>query len=113
MIVLLKHSSKALSLNINQLTNKNIALIGPTANTTRLMQGNYFRIAPHFVSAFVGFQTIVQGSLFICMNKLLPDIQMTLLQALEKVARSPIHVVLAGSSLDLSYIRDSPQHATL
>ena len=44
----------------------------------------------------------------------LPDIQTNLLQELEKVIRSPMHVVvLAGSSLDLSYIRDSPQYASL
>ncbi len=44
----------------------------------------------------------------------LPYIQMTLLQELEKVVRSPMHVVvMSGSSLDLSYIRDSPQYASL
>ena len=40
-IVLLKNINKALPLNIDQLTNKTIALIGPTANATGLMQGNY------------------------------------------------------------------------
>lgn len=43
-----------------------------------------------------------------------PDIQLSLLQQLEKVVRSPIHVIImSGSSLDLSYIRDSPQYASL
>lgn len=44
----------------------------------------------------------------------LPDIQMSLLQQLEKVVHSPIHVVvMSGSSIDLSYIRDSPQYASM
>lgn len=44
----------------------------------------------------------------------LPEIQLALLQQLEKVVRSPLHVVImSGSSLDLSYIRDSSQCASL
>jgi hypothetical protein len=44
----------------------------------------------------------------------LPDIQLSLLQQLVKVVRSPLHVVImSGSSLDLSFIRDSPQYASL
>ena len=44
----------------------------------------------------------------------LPPIQFALLQELEKVVRSPIHVVImSGSSLDLSYIRDSTKFASL
>ena len=44
----------------------------------------------------------------------LPDIQVSLIQQLLKVVRSPLHVVImAGSSLDLSFIRDSPQFASL
>ena len=35
-IVLLKNVNKALPLNINQLQNKKIALIGPSANATRI-----------------------------------------------------------------------------
>jgi beta-glucosidase-like glycosyl hydrolase len=68
-MVLLKNSNKALPLNMDQLTNKKIALIGPTANATRLMQGNYFGTAPYLTTPLMGFQTIVQGSLFNCMNK--------------------------------------------
>ena len=38
----------------------------------------------------------------------LPPIQLALIEQLEKVSRSPIHVVImSGSSLDLTYIRDS------
>jgi len=41
-------------------------------------------------------------------------IQMSLLKNIEKVVRSPIHVVImSGSSLDLSYIRDSNNFASL
>ncbi len=37
----------------------------------------------------------------------LPDIQLSLLQQSEKVVRSPLHViVMSGSSLDLSFIRE-------
>lgn len=44
----------------------------------------------------------------------LPDIQLSLIRQLEKVVRSPLHVVImSGSSIDLSYIRDSPQCASL
>ena len=44
----------------------------------------------------------------------LPPIQFSLLQQLEKVVRSPLHVVImSGSSLDLSYIRDSNNYGSL
>lgn len=44
----------------------------------------------------------------------LPPIQMELLQQLEKVVHSSLHVVImSGSSLDLSYIRDSNSYASL
>ena len=44
----------------------------------------------------------------------LPPIQLALLQELEKVVRSPIHaVIMSGSSLDLSYIRDSANSTSL
>jgi hypothetical protein len=44
----------------------------------------------------------------------LPDIQLALLQKLKKAVRSPMHVVImSGSSVDLSYIRDSTQFASL
>ena len=44
----------------------------------------------------------------------IPSIQLSLLQRIEKVIRSPLHVVImSGSSMDLSYIRDSPQCGSL
>lgn len=44
----------------------------------------------------------------------LPYIQLSLIQQLEKVVHSPLHVVImSGSSIDLSYIRDSSQCASL
>ncbi len=44
----------------------------------------------------------------------LPSIQLTLIQQLENVVRSPLHVVImSGSSLDLSYVRDSKQCGSL
>jgi beta-glucosidase-like glycosyl hydrolase len=60
-IVLLKNTNKALPLDINQLKNKRIALIGPTANATGLMQGNYHGIAPYLISPVEGFQNVTQG----------------------------------------------------
>ncbi len=47
-------------------------------------------------------------------NITLPDIQISLIQQLEKVVRSPINVIMiSGSSIDLTYIRDSPQCGSL
>ncbi len=44
----------------------------------------------------------------------MPAIQLALIQQLEKVSRSPVHVVImAGSSLDLTYVRDSNLCASL
>ena len=44
----------------------------------------------------------------------LPGGQLPLIQQLEKVVRSPLHVVImSGSSLDLSYVRGSSQFASL
>jgi xylan 1,4-beta-xylosidase len=63
-IVLLKNSNKSLPLEMDQLTNITIALIGPTANATTLMQGSYHGIAPYLTAPLTGFTTIVQGNLF-------------------------------------------------
>ncbi len=44
----------------------------------------------------------------------LPDIQLSLIQQLEKVIRSSLHIIImSGSSLDLSYVRDSDQCGSL
>jgi beta-D-xylosidase 4 len=159
-IVLLKNVNKALPLNIDQLQNKKIALIGPTANATGLMQGNYYGRAPYLIDPVTGFQGITQGhSINISFaygckitdgdqsgyaeaialaqasdvviffggidqsveseghdrtSIALPDVQLNLLKQLEKVVRSPLHVVImSGSSLDLSYVRDSSQSGSL
>jgi beta-D-xylosidase 4 len=56
-IVLLKNLNNALPLNIDQLKGKKIALIGPTANATVLMQGNYYGKAPYLISPLSAFQT--------------------------------------------------------
>jgi beta-D-xylosidase 4 len=43
-----------------------------------------------------------------------PEIQLSLMLQIGAVVRSPLHVVMmSGSSLDLSYIRDSPQYGSL
>lgn len=60
-IVLLKNANKALPLNIEQLQNKKIALIGPTAAATVLMQGNYYGKAPYLIDPVTGFRGITQG----------------------------------------------------
>ncbi|CAF1005974.1 unnamed protein product [Adineta steineri] len=159
-IVLLKNTNKALPFDINGLQNKKIALIGPTANATALMQGNYFGNAPFLISPLLGFELITQShsinisyamgckitdsdeSGFAAAIELakssdiviflggidqsveseghdrtsiaLPDVQLRLIQQLEKVVRTPLHVVImSGSSLDLSYISDSNECASL
>jgi hypothetical protein len=159
-IVLLKNINNALPLNINQLQGKKIALIGPTANATVLMQGNYFGTAPYIIDPITGFKSIVEGKSidvefsFGCQisgsdesgfaeaielarqadvvfyfgglnqsqeaedidrNSIaLPPIQLSLLQQIESVVRAPIHVVImSGSSLDLSFIRDSSNYSSL
>ncbi len=62
-IVLLKNVNKALPLNIEQLTNKTIALIGPTANATVLMQGSYYGIAPFLIDPVTGFKSLIAGTI--------------------------------------------------
>ncbi len=62
-IVLLKNLNNSLPLHVNQLTNKRIALIGPTANATRLMQANYCGNAPYLIDPFKAFNSTVQGKL--------------------------------------------------
>ncbi len=73
-MVLLKNLNNALPLNINQLTNKRIALIGPTTNATVLMQGNYFGTAPYLTAPLTAFQTIVEGNSFNYKNEYRTDI---------------------------------------
>jgi hypothetical protein len=60
----LKNLNKALPLNINQLQNKKIALIGPSANATGLMQGNYNGKAPYLIDPVSAFQNVTQGIIF-------------------------------------------------
>ena len=44
----------------------------------------------------------------------LPEVQLELIQELEKVVRSPLHIVMmSGGGIDLTYVRDSPQCASL
>ncbi len=62
-IVLLKNINKALPLNIDQLKNKTIALIGPTANATDLMQGNYHGNAPFLISPVAAFKSLTAGTI--------------------------------------------------
>jgi hypothetical protein len=175
-IVLLKNTNKALPLDLNQLKNKKIALIGPTADATGLMQGNYYGRAPFLIDPITAFLGLTQGndiqkkffSIFVLFQGLsinvsfahgcnisdndqsgfsaalelakssdiviffgglnqdvesetrdrntigLPGVQLPLIQALEKVVTSPLHVVImSGSSLDLAYIRDSTQCQSL
>jgi beta-glucosidase-like glycosyl hydrolase len=64
-IVLLKNLNNALPLKFDQLTGKKIALIGPTANATILMQGDYFGVPPFLIDPISGFKTIVSGRIII------------------------------------------------
>ena len=159
-MVLLKNTNKALPLNLSQLQNKKIALIGPAVNATLLMQGIYYGQAPYLTSPLMGFQNLTSGLpvnvsfAFGCeinstdqsgfaeaielarssdvvifiggINKsiedegrdrtsiVLPVTQLALIQQLEKVVRSPMHVVMiTGGGLDLTYVRDSNECASL
>lgn len=67
-MVLLKNSNKALPLSLDQLKSKKIALIGPTANVTVLMQSNYHGLAPYLTSPLMGFQTIIHGNLCLALS---------------------------------------------
>jgi beta-D-xylosidase 4 len=60
-IVLLKNINKSLPLNLDQLTNKTIALIGPAINATVLMQSNYHGVAPIVISPLMGFNASTLG----------------------------------------------------
>jgi beta-glucosidase-like glycosyl hydrolase len=63
-IVLLKNLNKALPLNINQLQNKRIALIGPTANHSTILLGNYFGRPPFLIDPRTAFLKITQSSFY-------------------------------------------------
>jgi beta-glucosidase-like glycosyl hydrolase len=60
-IVLLKNVNKALPLNIDQLQNKKIALIGPNANATELLQGDYHGRAPFLIDPVTAFKSLTAG----------------------------------------------------
>jgi hypothetical protein len=50
-------------LNIDQLTNKTIVLIGPTANATVLMQGDYHGQTSFLIDPVTGFKTLTAGTI--------------------------------------------------
>jgi beta-glucosidase-like glycosyl hydrolase len=87
-IVLLKNLNKALPLDINQLKNKKIALIGPTANATYLLLGNYYGRPPYLIDPVSAFENVTQGhsmtvaidDLFILIYRLIPNIQVLIVQ---------------------------------
>ncbi len=60
-IVLLKNVNKALPLNLNELTDKKIALIGPNADATVQMQGIYHGRAPFLIDPVTGFKNLTTG----------------------------------------------------
>ena len=154
-IVLLKNANRSLPLSVDRLSTGKIVLIGPTADATVLMQGNYYGKAPYLIDPITAIKNITAGrstnvqfargcnisdpdqSGFAAAIELaksadvviyiggldqtveretadrtsiaVPDVQLALIQQLEKVARSPLHIVImSGSGLDLTYVRDSP-----
>lgn len=62
-IVLLKNLNNALPLNIDQLKNKRIALIGPTVNATELMQSSEHGTAPFLIDPITGFKSVTKGEI--------------------------------------------------
>ncbi|CAF2734277.1 unnamed protein product [Rotaria sp. Silwood2] len=66
------------------------------------------------VILFGGLDQSIEGESVDHTSITVPDIQLSLIRQLEKVVRSPIHVVIiSDSGLDLTYIRDSPQFGSL
>jgi beta-glucosidase-like glycosyl hydrolase len=61
-IVLLKNLNKALPLNIDQLQNKRIALIGPAANKSGMLAGNYNGKPPYEIDPFTAFLQKTQSN---------------------------------------------------
>jgi hypothetical protein len=60
-MVLLKNLNKTLPLKMDQLMNKKIALIGPTADATVAMQGIYHGQAPFLIDPVTGFKNLTAG----------------------------------------------------
>ncbi len=60
-IVLLKNINNALPLHIDQLSNKKIALIGPTANATSLMVGTYYGVTPFIIDPVTAFKNMTRS----------------------------------------------------
>ena len=63
-IVLLKNLNKALPLNLNQLQNKRIALIGPSANKSGILAGNYNGKAPYEIDPRTAFLELTRSSFY-------------------------------------------------
>jgi beta-glucosidase-like glycosyl hydrolase len=62
-LVLLKNINHSLPLYLSQLTNKTVALIGPSINATELMQSSYHGRAPILISPWMAFSTITSSIL--------------------------------------------------
>ncbi len=60
-MVLLKNLNRTLPLKIDELRNKKIALIGPTADATVAMQGIYHGQAPFLIDPIDGFKNLTAG----------------------------------------------------
>ena len=58
----MKNTNQALPLNLNQLRNKTIVIISPTANATQLMHGNYYGTPPFLIDPITGFRTVTKGT---------------------------------------------------
>jgi hypothetical protein len=56
--------NKNLPLNLDQLANKTIALIGPSLNATVLMQSSYHGPAPFLISPLMGFNEITLSNFY-------------------------------------------------
>ncbi|KAJ9455973.1 putative beta-D-xylosidase 2 [Diplonema papillatum] len=61
--VLAKNTNHVFPLSLSSITS--LAVIGPNANATTTMQGNYYGTAPVLVSPFAGFKTKVPNTVFV------------------------------------------------
>lgn len=61
-LVLLRNPSSVLPLSIQQFEFGTIALVGPHANATTAMQGNYYGPAPYLISPLAGLRNRTHGA---------------------------------------------------
>ncbi|KAJ0083072.1 hypothetical protein Patl1_10162 [Pistacia atlantica] len=117
-IVLLKNDNDTLPLHPAKI--KNLAVVGPHANATSAMIGNYAGIPCQFTSPIDGFKTYgkvnykmgcdlsVEAESLDRENLTLPGYQTQLINQVAQVAKGPvILVILSAGGVDISFAKDN------